>query len=129
MNEEFAYELESDKPFETVVENIEKRVSEHQFRVLKVHDVQETLAEKGLELRPLKIIEVCNARFAHHALGKDTKVALFMPCRYTVHSDRHKTVVRLARPSMITRMLPEAGLEDLASKVEETLKKIMQDSV
>ncbi len=129
MTMEFAFKMESDKPFDTVVENIEKQTAEHKFRVLAVHDVQETLAEKGLEREPLKIIEICNAGFAHEALKKDIDVSLFMPCRYSVYTEDGKTVVKLGRPSIIAQMMPEAGLKELAEGVEETLKDIMKESV
>ena len=129
MHEEFAIALETDKPFETVVANIEANVPKHQFRVLGIHDVTATLAEKGLDFEPLKIIEVCNAKFAHQALHRESDVALFMPCRYMVHAREGKTIVKLARPSVIAKMIPDAGLENLAGEVEETLKKIMKESV
>lgn len=126
---EFAYTLESTKPFDQVTAAIEENTAKHQFRVLAVHDVQATLAEKGLQRGPLKIIEVCNARFAHQALQKEAEVALFMPCRFAVYSEGDKTVVKLGRPSMIAEMMPDAGLEELATDVEVTLKRVMQESV
>ena len=129
MTEKLAYRLESEKPFETVAENLEKLTPEHQFRVLAVHDVQKTLAEKGFERGPLKIIEVCNAGFAHKALQKSVDVSLFMPCKLSIYTEGNKTVVTLARPTMIAEMLPEAGLEELAGQVEETLKKVMAAAV
>ena len=88
-----------------------------------------TLAEKGFERGPLKIIEVCNAGFAHKATQKDIHVALFMPCKFTVHTEGNKTIVTLARPTMIADMLPDAGLNELASEVEDTLKKVMAAAV
>ena len=126
---EFAYTLESKKPFEKVVAEIEENTPKHQFRVLAVHDVQATLAEKGLQRGPLKIIEICNAKFAHQALQKDSEVALFMPCRYAVYTEGGKTIVKLGRPSIIADIMPKAGLESLATDVETTLKQIMQESV
>lgn len=129
MFKKMALRLESDKPFDTVVENIEKHTAENKFRVLAVHDVQDTLAQKDLHRDPLKIIEVCNANFAHDALNKDITVALFMPCRIVVHTDHNKTVVTLSRPSMIAEMMPNAGLNELAADVEETLTKIIKASI
>ena len=129
MIDKLAYPMESDKPFSEVAAEIEKQAAEHQFRVLAVHDVQETLADKGLERGPLKIIEVCNAGFAHKATQKDIHVALFMPCKFTVHTEGDKTIVTLARPTMIADMLPDAGLNELASEVEDTLKKVMAAAV
>lgn len=126
---QLAYRLESDKSFDEVVGALEKLSPEHQFRVLAVHDVQETLAEKGFERGPYKIIEICNAGFAHEALGKDTTVGLFMPCRFTVHTEGDKTIVTLGRPTMIASILPDSGLEEMAEKVETTLKEIMTKAV
>jgi uncharacterized protein (DUF302 family) len=129
MNESFAYTLRSDKPAESVVAAIEKLTAENGFRVLHIHDVQATLAEKGLQREPLKIIEVCNAKFAHEALQKNMDVALFMPCRFTVYTVDGRTRVSLGRPSMISQMMPGAGLEKLANEVEATLTKVMTAAV
>jgi cytochrome c oxidase cbb3-type subunit 3 len=129
MSDQLLYRLESDKPFDTVVANIEKQVPENKFRVLAVHDVQETLAEKGFTREPLKIIEVCNSGFANTALSKSINVALFMPCKFTVYPENGKTVVNLARPSMIAQMMPDAGLDDLAGQVEKQLIKVMEESI
>jgi uncharacterized protein (DUF302 family) len=126
---EISYELVTSKSFDTVVANLEKLAPENQFRVLHIHDVKATLAEKGFQRGPLKIIEVCNAGFAHEALGKNIDVALFMPCKYTVYTDGGSTHVRLGLPSLISQMLPGAGLDQLAADVESRLKKIMQGAV
>jgi len=126
---EIAHTLKSNKPFEQVVSALEASTPKHQFRVLAVHDVQATLAEKGFQRGPLKIIEVCNAGFAHKALQKSPEVALFMPCRFAVYTEGGKTIVKLGRPTMIAEVMPQAGLDELASDVETTLKQIMQESV
>ncbi|MFH2049074.1 MAG: DUF302 domain-containing protein [bacterium] len=129
MLENFIFEKKTDKSFDEVVTNIENQTAEHKFRVLAVHNVQETLAGKGFERGPLKIIEICNAGFAHNALQKDPRVALFMPCRYAVYTEDNKTVVKLLSPNMISVMMPEAGLDELAASVDETMKSIMKASV
>lgn len=126
---EIAHTLETSKPFEQVVSAIEANTPKHQFRVLAVHDVQATLAEKGFQRGPLKIIEICNAKFAHQALQKDPEVALFMPCKFAVYTEGGKTVMKLGRPTMIAEVMPQSGLEQLAAGVEATLKQIMQESV
>ncbi len=129
MNMQLDYTLESAKPFADVVLAIEEATAANQFRVLAVHDVQATLAEKGLERGPLKIIEVCNAKFAHQALKLEPKVAMFMPCRFAAYTENDRTIVKLALPSMIAQIMPDAGLDEFAAEVEETLKKVMAESV
>ncbi|PWB70571.1 hypothetical protein C3F09_08975, partial [candidate division GN15 bacterium] len=93
--EDLAYTLVSNKSFDAVVAALETNSPAHQFRVLHVHDVQATLAEKGFQRGPLKILEVCNSGFAHKALGQDVTVALFMPCKFTVWTEGGKTHVSL----------------------------------
>ena len=129
MSDELAFRLESKKSIEEVSEALQEKSVENQFRVLAVHDVQATLAEKGFEREPLKIIEVCNSGFAFEALKKDIDVSMFMPCKFTVYRQDDATIVTLARPTMISKMLPESNLDSLASEVEERLKKIMQEIV
>ena len=126
---EFAYTLESNKSFEQVVAAVEANTPKHQFRVLAVHDVQATLAEKGLQRGPLKVIEICNAKFAHQALQKSAEVAVFLPCRFAVYTEGGKTILKLGRPAMIAEIMPEAGLEEVATGVEATLKQIMHESI
>jgi uncharacterized protein (DUF302 family) len=127
--ESLGYTVETAKSVDEIVALFEKLVPEHQFRVLAVHDVQATLAEKGLEREPLKIVEVCNSGFAHKALSMSIDVAMFMPCRYTVYTEGDATKVTLARPKMISQMLPGIGLEELAADVEQRLKVIMEEAV
>ncbi len=127
--QELGYTLVSKKSFDEVSDNLEKNSAENQFRVLAVHDVQETLEEKGFERDALKIIEICNAGFAYEALEKNIDVAMFMPCRFTVYRKNDETVVTLARPKMISEMLPDSGLDNLATDVEERLIKIMKLSI
>ncbi|HEX9002452.1 MAG TPA: DUF302 domain-containing protein, partial [Blastocatellia bacterium] len=60
----FEYTVTTNKSFEEAVEAIQRRAAENGFRVLHTHDVAATLAEKGFPREPLKIIEICNAKYA-----------------------------------------------------------------
>ena len=123
-----AYTVTTSKSFDDVCAELERLSQERQFRTLAVHDVQATLADKGFERKPLKIIEVCNASFAHQALAHDIHVSLFMPCKFVVAEQAESVTITLGRPSMIARILPDAGVEELAQEVEERLKGIMRDA-
>lgn len=129
MNMEFALTRTTAKPMTAVVAAFEKLVPEHQFRVLHIHDVQATLAEKGLQRDPLKIIEICNSGFAHKALQINMDVALFMPCRFTVYTENGNTVVSLGKPTIISQILPQAEFKALAEDVENRLIAIMNEAL
>lgn len=129
MNMEFALTKTTAKSMNEVVAAFEKIVPEHQFRILHTHDVQATLAEKGLQRDPLKIIEICNSGFAHKALQINMDVALFMPCRFTVYTENGKTVVSLGKPTIISQILPQVEFKALAEDVENRLVAIMNEAL
>lgn len=121
---DFEYRVTSSRPFDDVVADVERLSVAHSFRVLHVHDVQATLAERGFSREPLKIIEICNARFADEALRKDVRVSLFMPCKINVYVDGGQTMITVMRPSAIAEVLPEAGLAVLAGEVDRVVVDI-----
>ena len=122
-----AYTVKSAKTFDEISADLEKAVPANNFRVLAVHNVQETLAEKGFEIDSLKIYEICNAGFAYKAVKSDINVAMFMPCKIVIRPEQDGTLMTLVRPSMIAEMLPDAGLNDLAMEVEKQLKSIIDE--
>ena len=123
--EYFEYTVETPKSFDEGVAAVEAACAAVSFRVLHIHDVQATLAAKGFERYPLKIIEICNAKFAYDALAKDIRVGLMLPCRITVYVHGSKTFLSAFRPTVIKAMLPEAGLERLADEVEANIRGIV----
>jgi uncharacterized protein (DUF302 family) len=121
--------MTTQKSFDAVCQALEANAPLRQFRVLAVHDVQKTLGEKGFERPPLRIIEVCNAAFAHESLAKEIDASIFMPCKFVVYTDQGKTVISLGRPSAIAEFLPGTGLEHVSGQIEESLVAVMRDSV
>lgn len=119
------YEKDSARSFDEVVADVEKLTAEKMFRVLHVHDVQATLDEKGFKREPLKIIEICNAKFAHEALGKNMDVSLFMPCKINVYTENGKTRIKAMRPAAIAEFMPGSGLEELAAGVDKVVTEIV----
>ena len=125
--EKLDFNVESQKGIEDVAALLDQKTPEHNFRILAVHNVTATLEEKGFEINPLKIYEVCNAGFAYKALSKDINAAMFMPCKIILRQEDKKTVITLVKPSMISQMLPDSGLEDLAGEVEKQLIALINE--
>jgi uncharacterized protein (DUF302 family) len=124
----FEYTVTTEKPFEEAVLAIEKRAGEKGFRVLHTHDVAATLAEKGYPREPLKIIEICNARYASQVLSKDVRISLMLPCPISVYSEAGKTHISTLLPTSIVQFFPRAGIENLASEVEDIVLKIIEEA-
>ena len=59
---EFDYTINTNKNFDEAVQDVQDEIAKVGMRVLYIHDVQKTLAEKGFEREPLKIVEFCKDR-------------------------------------------------------------------
>jgi uncharacterized protein (DUF302 family) len=124
----FQYTVRCSKPFDAAVSAVEQKATEKGFRVLHTHDVTGTLAEKGFHREPLKIVEVCNARYAHEALNKDVGIALMLPCPIAVYTKEGKTYVSTMKPSVLAEFYPNAGIEKLAAEVEKIVLEIVESA-
>ena len=122
----FEHTVTSEKPFEEAVLAIERKSAEMGFRVLHTHDVAATLAEKGFPREPLKIIEICNAKYASQVLNKDVKISLMLPCPISVYVQGGKTEISTLLPSSIAEFFPRAGIEGLAAEVESVVLRIIE---
>ena len=124
----FETTIESRKSFDDTVNAIEQKAAEKGFRVLHTHDVAATLAEKGFRRDPLKIIEICSARYASAVLEKNVKVSLMLPCPISVYQQEGRTFVSALLPSRIADFFPGAGIEPIANEVEKTVLAIIGEA-
>jgi uncharacterized protein (DUF302 family) len=125
---DLGYTKETEKGFDETVAKIEELTVAKGFKVLYIHNVQETLEGKGFNRGPFKIIEVCNAKFAHNALNIDTNVGLFMPCKINVYTINGKTVISAMRPAMISEFFSQPELKELAGEVDEIVRSIVDEA-
>lgn len=122
------YTVQTEKSFDEAVSAVERNTAAKGFRVLHTHDVAATLAEKGFQREPLKIVEVCNAKYAHEVLQKDITVALMLPCPITVYTHAGKTHISTMRPTVLGEFFPDKGIEPLAQQVEKVVLEIVNES-
>lgn len=124
----FEYTVTTDKSFEDAVSAILQKATENNFRVLHTHDIATTLTEKGFPRPPLKVIEICNAKYASKVLEKDVKISLMLPCPISVYVVDGKTHISTMLPTSIAQFFPHAGIEGIASEVENIVLKIIKDA-
>lgn len=125
----FEYTVETKKTFDEAVAAIENQSAKKGFRVLHTHDVAATLAEKGFPREPLKIVEICNARYASEVLKKDVKVSLMLPCPISIYTQAGKTWVSTMLPTTIAEFFPQAGIDAIATEVEKSVLEIVKSSL
>lgn len=125
---DFMIQVTTDKGFDEVVTAIGAETAAHGFRVLYTHDYQAILTEKGFARGPLKIIEVCQAGYAHEVLQREAAFSLMMPCRISVYEDKGKTIISTLRPTALLQMFNKPELQEFADKVEVVLSQIIENS-
>ncbi|WKZ52615.1 MAG: DUF302 domain-containing protein [Anaerolineales bacterium] len=124
----FDYTVETTKSVDDAVAAIEAKSQEKGFRVLHVHDVKATLAAKGFEIEPMKIVEICNAGFASQVLAKDKKISLMLPCPISVFVEASKTYISALKPRVIADYYSDASIESIAIEVERIVLELVDET-
>lgn len=121
------YTVATALPYREAVDAVVAATEAAGFRVLAVHDVAATLAEKGFEREPVSIVEVCNARAAHAVLAADPKIGLMLPCPLMVYEDSGRVLLSTMKPTLIAGFFPEADLGDVPDEVERVLLGVLDE--
>lgn len=125
---ELDYTVETKKSMDGAVSAVEAKSIEKGFGVLHIHDVKATLAGKGFDREPLKIIEICNARYASEILKKDVKISLMLPCPISVYVEGGKTYISALRPRVMADFYPDADIKATAEEVDRIILDIVNES-
>lgn len=125
---DFDYTVTTKKTFDQAVTTVEQETKTAGFRVLYIHDVTATLKEKGFEIEPLKIIEICNAKSAYTVLQADVKIGLCLPCKINVYRKNGKTFISGMRPMILPQFFPQANLGNLPEEVDTVIRGIIDKS-
>ncbi len=123
----FDYTVETKKSFDQAAFEIQAKTPEKGMSVLHVHDVTATLKGKGFEREPLKIIEICNAKYAHAVLKESETISLMMPCKINVYEKEGKTYISAMLPTAISKFFPEAKLGRVPEEVEKIVRSIVDE--
>lgn len=127
-NTDFDYTVTTKKAFDEAVKAVEEETKTAGFRVLYVHDVVSTLAEKGFTIESFKIIEICNAKSAYTVLKANMKIGLCLPCKINVYQKDGKTYISGMRPIILPEFFPEAKLGNLPAEVDTIIRGIIDRS-
>ena len=122
--------LDSRKPFDVAVADLQRSVATHGFSVLHVHALSDTLAAKGHPIdKRMAVLEVCNAAVASQMLALDATISLALPCRVVVFEHGDGTRLGTIAPTTILAGFQVGPAVDAtASEVERTLRRILTDA-
>ena len=123
--------IDTDKSFEQAAADLDVAVKAHQFGVLHVHDLGNTLRSKGIAFaEQCKVFEVCNPGQAAKVMSNDMSMNMALPCRISVYTEKGQTKIGMIRPEPMLGMLstnPELGV--IAAEVEAATKQMINEAV
>ena len=124
------YIVPTAKTVDDAARDLDAAVRKHEFGVLHVYDLKETLTKKGYPLGPqCRIFEVCNPQQATRVLQRDMRVNMALPCRISVFEDKGATKIGTILPAEILRALShDRELAEVAAQVQETIKTIIDEA-
>jgi uncharacterized protein (DUF302 family) len=123
------YVIESSKPLDRVVEDLQVAVARHKFGVLGVHDLRAKLADKGVSFaRECRIFEVCNPHQAKKVLEANLSISTALPCRISVYEEGGITKLATIKPTALIALYATPELKGVAEDVEMTLERIMAEA-
>ena len=125
---EFDYTKTTTKTFDVTVQDVQDEIAKVGMRVLYVHDVQQTLDEKGFKREPFKIIEFCSAKFANEFLNKDIKIGLCLPCKINVYVKDGQTFISGMRPIVLSQFFPQVDLGERPKEIDQIIQNIINNS-
>jgi uncharacterized protein (DUF302 family) len=124
------YMVDSDKSFEQASADLEEAVKRHEFGVLHIHDLGNTLRSKGVEFAEQgKVFEVCNPGQAAKVLATDMRLNMALPCRISVYTEHGKTKLGLIKPvDMLATLSQDEALLRVAREVEDATIQMINES-
>jgi len=124
------YIVPTAKTVDDAARDLEAAVHKHQFGVLHVYDLKETLTKKGFPLAPqCRIFDVCNPAQASRVLQRDIRVNMALPCRISVFEENGATKIGTMLPVEILRALShDWELANVAETVQTAIKAIVDEA-
>ena len=115
------YTVETSKSFEQASTDLDAAVKRHNFGVLHVHDIGNTLRSKGQNFTEnCRVFEVCNPAQAAKVLASDMRMNMALPCRISVYTEKGKTKIGMIKPmDMLSLLSKDPALTAVAKEVDE----------
>src|SRR5690606_4856130 len=100
------------------------------FGVLHIHDLGETLRDKGVDFKEsCRVFEVCNPASAAEVLAVDMRLNMVLPCRVSVFTEKGKTKIGMIKPEQMRATLSDdENLKKVARQVEESVMRMINEA-
>jgi uncharacterized protein (DUF302 family) len=103
-------------------------LKEKGFGLITEIDMRQKLNEKlGVEIRPYKILGMCNPGFAYKALQAEEKIGTMLPCNVLVIDKGDSTTeISAVNPIASMQAIQNPALGELAQEVTSILSSVVE---
>lgn len=123
------YTIKTAKTLAQIEQDLKDSAARNQFGVLAVHDLRETMRNKGIELgMDCRIYEVCNPGQAKKVLEANGAVSTALPCRISVYGAEGDYTLATLLPSALMEVFHSPALGVVAAEVEAVIRTMMQEA-
>ena len=128
MDMKYGYKKQLKIPYDEAIQKTRDELQKEGFGVLTEIDVKATLKKKlDVDFSRYIILGACNPPFAYQALQSEKDIGLLLPCNIIIYEDNGETVISSILPTVAMNMVGNENLHDVAMKVEEKLKKVVDN--
>ena len=124
---DFVHVAETTKTFDEAVVSVLNAADKKGWAIFQIYDVKERLAAKGFSQQPLKIIEICSAKYANNFLNKNRFSSICMPCKINVMQENETVKIVAMKPTMVSSFFPEIRQSE-AAEAEKDVKEIISEA-
>jgi uncharacterized protein (DUF302 family) len=123
------FEILSEKNLEAIDMGLQEAAARHQFGILAVHNLKETMAKKGVDFAgECLVYEVCNPHQAKKVLEANGAVSTALPCRISVYRSPQGYKLATILPTALMKIFATPSLLPVAREVEEVIVAMMREA-
>jgi len=123
----YAFEVTTQRSFDDAIARVTELLADQGFGVLTEIDIKATLKKKlGKDVRPYRILGACNPPFADRVLAAEPHVGVLLPCNVVVWDAGTHRVVAAMEPRVMSQMVANPDVQDVANEVSARLHAVLQ---
>lgn len=121
-NVPFLLENESKLSFTQTIDSLKNCGNRNGWKVLTIHDLQQSLKKNGKEVLSTNVIELCNPKYSYEVLKDDNSklISTMMPCRISVYEKANgKTYISRINPEFLYNSFDNSKSDGMSKAIEE----------
>lgn len=123
------FEIASGKSLDEIDRGLREAAQRHKFGVIAVHNLKETLANKGVDYDgECLIYEICNPFQAKRVLERNAAVSTALPCRISLYRAGEGYKLATLLPSAVLQIFGTPELAPVAQEVEQDILAMMREA-